>query len=107
VQVTAIEIAERLAASSASAIRFTKHALNHWLRAALPAFEHSLALEMLGFLGADAREGVAALRGKRRPVFPSVAGPAASAAESPLASDGGAPDQAGGGSTVTRVPSGS
>lgn len=68
----ALDIAERLAAGSQPAIRATKRALNHWLRAALPAFEHSLALEMLGFLGPDAREGVAALRAKRRPQFPSA-----------------------------------
>lgn len=72
----ALDIAERLAAGSQDAIRFTKHALNHWLRAAMPAFEHSLALEMLGFLGPDAREGVAALRAKRRPSFPSAGAPA-------------------------------
>jgi enoyl-CoA hydratase len=68
----ALDVAERLAASSQPALQFTKHALNHWLRAAMPAFEHSLALEILGFLGPDAREGVAALRAKRRPSFPSA-----------------------------------
>lgn len=73
VRATALEIAGQLARSSSSAVRFTKRALNHWLRAALPAFEHSLALEMLGFLGADAAEGVAALREKRPPDFPSAA----------------------------------
>jgi enoyl-CoA hydratase len=31
-----------------------------------------LALEMLGFLGADAREGVQALRERRAPDFPSA-----------------------------------
>jgi enoyl-CoA hydratase len=72
VRSTALEIADQLARSSASAIRFTKRALNHWLRDALPAFEHSLALEMLGFLGPDAAEGVAALREKRAPEFPST-----------------------------------
>jgi enoyl-CoA hydratase len=74
---TALDIAERLAAGSQPAIRFTKHALNHWLRAAMPAFEHSLALEMLGFLGEDAKEGVAAVRARRRPSFPSAGAPAA------------------------------
>lgn len=72
---TALEIAEILAAGSQHALRFTKRALNHWLRAALPAFEHSLALEMLGFLGPDAREGIEALRAHRRPAFPSAAFP--------------------------------
>lgn len=46
--------------------------LNHWLRAAWPAFEHSLALEVLGFAGADAREGFAALN-ERRPARFGVA----------------------------------
>lgn len=80
----ALDIAERLAAGSQDAIRFTKHALNHWLRAAMPAFEHSLALEMLGFLGPDAREGVAALRAKRRPSFPSAGAPSQAEAGPPV-----------------------
>jgi enoyl-CoA hydratase len=63
------EVACGLAAGSPSAIAFTKRSLNHWLRAAWPAFEHSLALEMLGFAGADAREGLAALNEKRAPRF--------------------------------------
>ena len=63
------EVACSLAAGSPSAIAFTKRSLNHWLRAAWPAFEHSLALEMLGFAGADAREGLAALNEKRAPRF--------------------------------------
>jgi enoyl-CoA hydratase len=37
-----------------------------------PAFDQSLALEMLCFLGADAREGVAAVKEKRAPNFPSA-----------------------------------
>src|SRR5437879_6670443 len=59
---TALGIAERLAASSQTALQWTKRSLNGWLRMALPVFEQSLALEMLGFLGPDAAEGVAALR---------------------------------------------
>jgi enoyl-CoA hydratase len=65
-------VARQLAAGSREALAFTKRSLNHWLRAAWPAFEHSLALEILGFAGADAREGVAALREKRPPAFPSA-----------------------------------
>lgn len=68
---TALEIADRLGRSSQSALRWTKRALNHWLRMAGPAFEHSLALEMLGFMGEDAAEGVAAIREKRPARFPS------------------------------------
>jgi enoyl-CoA hydratase len=62
-------VAAQLAQGSRTAIAFTKRSLNHWLRAAWPAFEHSLALEMLGFAGADAREGLAALKDKRAPRF--------------------------------------
>jgi enoyl-CoA hydratase len=36
---------------------------------ATPAFDASLAFEMLGFMGADAAEGVTALREKREPNF--------------------------------------
>ena len=63
------EIARTLAAGSPTALAFTKRSLNHWLRAAWPAFEHSLALEVLGFAGADAREGFAAINAKRAPMF--------------------------------------
>jgi enoyl-CoA hydratase len=68
-QQRAREVAQQLAAGSATALAFTKRSLNHWLRAAWPAFEHSLALEIMGFAGADAREGLAALTEKRAPRF--------------------------------------
>jgi enoyl-CoA hydratase len=68
----ALEIARRLANGSQNAIRYTKLALNNWMRQAGPAFDNSLALEMLCFLSADAREGVAAVREKRAPQFPSA-----------------------------------
>jgi enoyl-CoA hydratase len=61
----AVETARSLAAGSATAIRFTKHALNNWVRLAGPSFDASLALEFLGFRLADVREGLAAARGKR------------------------------------------
>ena len=61
----ALEIARRLAGMSQSAIRGTKHTLNHWLRMAGPAFEHSLALEMLGYYGRDINEARAAFEEKR------------------------------------------
>jgi enoyl-CoA hydratase len=67
-----LNIAERLAAGPVDATRMTKRALNHWLRQALPSFEASLAYEMLNFLGPDAAEGLAALREKRAPSFPSA-----------------------------------
>src|SRR6202167_2855565 len=65
----AFEVARTLAAGSSTAMRFTKHALNNWLRMAGPSFDTSLALEFLGFKLADVREGLAAAREKRRPSF--------------------------------------
>jgi enoyl-CoA hydratase len=68
----AMKVAHKLGTGSQQAIRFTKKSLNSWLRMAGPAFDNSLALEMLCFLGADAKEGVAAVREKRAPKFPSA-----------------------------------
>ena len=64
---TAFDIARTLCAGSATAMRWTKHALNNWLRLAGPSFDTSLALEFLGFRLADARAGLAAVREKRPP----------------------------------------
>jgi enoyl-CoA hydratase len=68
----AMAIAARLAAGSATAVQWTKRAMNQWLRRAMPEFGESLALEMLGFLGPDAREGLAAVQEHRDPRFPSA-----------------------------------
>jgi enoyl-CoA hydratase len=65
----ALDVARQLASGSQSAIRWTKYALNNWLRTAGPAFDASVALEFLGFGGPDVREGVAARREKRAPEF--------------------------------------
>jgi enoyl-CoA hydratase len=65
----AYEVAGRLARGSPSAIRWTKYALNNWLRQAGPAFDASLALEFMGFSGPDLREGLASLRERRAPRF--------------------------------------
>ena len=65
----AVEVAERLTLMSQSAVRWTKHALNHWYRSAGPAFDASLALEFFGFGGPDVQEGLASLREKRDPEF--------------------------------------
>jgi enoyl-CoA hydratase len=67
-----LALAARLAAGSQTAIRGTKQSINQWMRMAGPIFDHSLALEMQGFLGPDAREGLAAVREKRDPDFPSA-----------------------------------
>jgi enoyl-CoA hydratase len=68
----ALAIAGRLASGSRTAVQWTKRVLNHWMRSASPAFGESLALEMIGFLGPDAKEGVAAIRDRRPPMFPSA-----------------------------------
>lgn len=69
-QAKALEVARRLAAGAQTALRWTKYSLNNWLRTAGPAFDASLALEMLGFTGPEAREGAASHREKRKPSFP-------------------------------------
>ncbi len=68
----ALEVADRLARGSQISIRWTKRALNNWLRQAGPIFDQSLALEMLSFSYPDVREGVKAIREKRAPIFPSA-----------------------------------
>jgi enoyl-CoA hydratase len=65
----ALEVATQLAGMAQSAIRWTKHSLNHWYRQAGPAFDASLGLEFYGFGGPDAAEGLASHREKRAPVF--------------------------------------
>lgn len=65
-------VADGLARGSQPAIRWTKRALNNWLRQAGPIFDQSLALEMLSFMHPDVREGVQAIREKRPPAFPSA-----------------------------------
>jgi enoyl-CoA hydratase len=65
----ALEIATELAAGAQSAIRWTKHTLNHWYRMLGPVFDASLAYEFYGFGGPDAAEGLAAHREKRAPRF--------------------------------------
>ncbi|MFM7755613.1 MAG: enoyl-CoA hydratase-related protein, partial [Actinomycetota bacterium] len=71
---TALEIADELSGGAQAALRFTKHTLNHWYRAMMPAFDASLAYEFYGFGGPDAAEGVASHREKRPPHFTGPAG---------------------------------
>ena len=68
----ALAIAQKLAAGSRTAVQWTKRAMNQWMLQAAPVFGESLALEMLGFLGPDAAEGLQAVRERRPPEFPSA-----------------------------------
>jgi enoyl-CoA hydratase len=70
----ALRVADTLATGSQLAIRWTKRALNNWLKMAGPIFDQSAAYEMLCFLGPDVIEGAAALEEKRAPRFPSAYG---------------------------------
>ena len=69
VQDRALAVAVTLSEGAQSAIRWTKHTLNHWYRMAEPIFDASLAYEFLGFGGPDVTEGVASHREKRAPDF--------------------------------------
>lgn len=64
-----VAVAGKLARGAPSAVRWTKYALNNWLRQAGPTFDTSLALEFMGFSGPDVQEGLDSLRQKRRPDF--------------------------------------
>jgi enoyl-CoA hydratase len=68
----ALRVADSLATGSQPAIRWTKRALNNWLKMAGPIFDQSAAYEMLTFMGPDVIEGAAALTEKRAPRFPSA-----------------------------------
>ncbi|MCP5094712.1 MAG: enoyl-CoA hydratase/isomerase family protein [Chloroflexi bacterium] len=65
-------VAVNLASGPQYAIKYTKRALNQWLLQAGPIFDHSLALEMLGFFHEDMMAGVEAIRDKKRPSYPSA-----------------------------------
>lgn len=69
VQDRALAVSAQLAAGSQSAIRWTKHTLNHWYRAQSAVFDASLGYEFMGFTGPDVREGLASHQEKRQPVF--------------------------------------
>ena len=65
----AVAVAARLAEGAQTAIRWTKYALNNWLRQAGPTFDASLAMEFLGFDSPDVKEGLASHLEKRKPSF--------------------------------------
>jgi enoyl-CoA hydratase len=64
-----LDVAGRLATGAQRAIRWSKYALNNWLRMAGPTFDTSAALEALSFNGPEVREGLASLKEKRPPKF--------------------------------------
>jgi enoyl-CoA hydratase len=66
---TALQIATRIATGPQQAARWTKRTLNHWLRQAIPAFDASVAYEMLTFMSDDVREGARAIQERRPPRF--------------------------------------
>lgn len=78
---TALRIATRLASGPQQAARWTKRTLNHWLRLAIPAFDASVAYEMLTFLGDDVTEGARSIQEHRTPNYPSAADPSPGTAE--------------------------
>ncbi|MFP3624644.1 enoyl-CoA hydratase-related protein, partial [Burkholderia sp. SIMBA_051] len=57
VEAKAVELASRLADGAPGAIRWTKHALNNWLRQAGPIFDASLAMEFIGMASPEGKEG--------------------------------------------------
>jgi enoyl-CoA hydratase len=65
----ALRIATRVATGPIDATQWTKRALNLWVTQAAPAFDASLAFEMLNFMGPDAKEGASALIERRQPKF--------------------------------------
>jgi enoyl-CoA hydratase len=75
VHARAMEVAQQLAAMAQPALQFTKQTLNHWYRAAWPAFDASLAYEFYGFGGPDVLEGIASHLEKRPPNFNPRTGP--------------------------------
>ncbi len=68
----ALRMADQLAQGPQYAIRGTKRAINGWLRQAMPIFEHSAALEMVDFFGADVHAAREAFRAKKPVKFPSA-----------------------------------
>ena len=68
----ALATAQRIATSAQYAVRWTKRALNGWVRQQAPLFEQSVALEMLTTYGSDMRGAMKAIHAGRKPQFPTV-----------------------------------
>jgi enoyl-CoA hydratase len=66
----AMGTARKLADGPQQALRFTKRALNQWLKlGGITAFDYSAALEIMGFFSTDPAEGARAIIEKRAPDF--------------------------------------
>jgi enoyl-CoA hydratase len=69
----AMSVARRLADGPQHALRFTKRALNQWLRlGGIASFDYSLLAEMMGFFGGDVAAGIQGIRERRPADFPSA-----------------------------------
>ena len=68
----ALATAQRIATSAQYAVRWTKRALNGWVRQQAPLFEHSIALELLTTYGSDMRDAMRAIHAGQKPRFPTV-----------------------------------
>lgn len=69
----ALEVAALLANGPQHAVRATKHAVNQQMRsAAIASLDYAMAVEIMNFSEEDGREGVRALKEKRKPRFPSA-----------------------------------
>ena len=72
----ATAMARRLADGPQTAIRYTKRALNQWLRlGSVTAFDYSVALEMLTFRTDDFRVALENLKATKTPAIPPPASP--------------------------------
>ncbi|MCC7366330.1 MAG: enoyl-CoA hydratase/isomerase family protein [Dehalococcoidia bacterium] len=61
----AMEIAGRIASSPPTSVRFTKRALNQWIRlGGITSFDYSLAMEMMGFFSAAPAQSIAEMKAR-------------------------------------------
>jgi enoyl-CoA hydratase len=68
----ALKVAERIATNAQFAARWTKKALNAWVRQQAPLFELSTALQMLTLHGADLQSAMRAISNGKKPAFSTV-----------------------------------
>jgi len=67
---TALKFARRLAAGAPLAVRYTKAAVNQYVKqVATTTFDYSMGLELLTFVSEDHSEALAAIKEKRKPSF--------------------------------------